>query len=258
MELGSLLTKFNQSKSSSPLQFLALSIGSETVHSTVWHTESGQAKIVSEGSIEEWGGDEAKLVTAVDNSLATALEPIEREPDKIIFGLPESWVTNDKIIPQRQTILKDIAEKLSLTPIGFVVITEALIHWLKHKEGTPPTAILLELSETDVIVTLVKLGKSLGSQIVGRSDDLGADVEEGLARFNQTDSLPSRMIIYDGHLDLEAARQTLLSYAWQDKLPFLHFHKIELLDKDVVIRAVAHAGGTDTAISSTEVETSLP
>ncbi len=254
MELGTLLTKFNQSKSHSPEQFLALSIGSETVHSTVWHLETGQAKIVSVGSIEEWNGDETKLVTAADNSLATALEPIEKEPDKIIFGLPESWITDDKISPERQSILKELVERLSLQPIGFVVITEALIHWLKHREGTPPTAILLELSETDIIVTLVKVGKSLGSQVVGRSEDLGADVEEGLARFTQTDSLPSRMIIYDGHLDLEAARQTLLSYAWQDKLPFLHFPKMELLDKDVIIRAVSYAAGTDTGVTVSEAE----
>lgn len=250
MELGSLLTKFNQPKTNHSEQFLAVCIGSETVHAAVWQMDTDIAKIASLGSIEEWSGDESKLATTVDASLATALESIEREPDKIIFGLPESWVVDDKIAPERQPLLKDLADKLSLKPIGFVVITEALTHWLKAKEGTPPTTILLELSETEVIVTLVKIGKSSGSKIVGRSDDLGADVEEGLARFGQAESLPSRMIMYDGHLDLEAARQTLLSYPWQDKLPFLHFPKIEILDKDVVIRAVSFAGGTDTTTAT--------
>lgn len=246
-----LLTKFNQAKSPPPEQFLALSLGSETVHSAVWQIDKGDPRIVSLGSIEEWNGDETKLIAAADTSLSTALEPIEKEPDKIIFGLPESFVVDDKIAPERQTLLKDLSEKLTLKPIGFVVITEAIIHWLKTKEGTPATTILLELSETEVIVTLVKVGKSLGSKTVGRSEDLGADVEEGLARFAQTDTLPSRMIVYDGHLDLESARQTLLSYPWQDKLPFLHFPKIELLDKDVVIRAISLAGGNDSNLTNT-------
>lgn len=235
-----LLTKLNQVKPP-PEQFLALSVGSETVNSAVWQMDQGQPKIMSVGSVEEWNGEDAKLVAAADASLATALEPIEKEPEKIIFGLPESWVVDDKIASERQPLLKDLSEKLTLKPIGFVVVTEAIIHWLKQKEGTPPTAILLELSETEVIITLVKVGKSLGSKTVGRSEDLGADVEEGLVRFGHNDSLPSRMIIYDGHLDLESTRQTLLSYPWQDKLPFLHFPKIEILDKDVVIRAISLA-----------------
>ncbi len=254
MEISGLLNKISQSKSPHPEQILALLIGSETVNSAVWQIVAGQTQIIALGSLEEWNGDADELLTAADSSLATALETISHEPDKVTLGLPESWVTADKISPDRQTIIKDLADKLSLKPAGFVVTTEALIYYLKQKEGTPLTGILIELTETEVGITLVKLGKSLGTQTVGRSEDLGADVEEGLARFNTTDPLPSRMLIFNSHLDLEAARQTLLSYSWQEKLPFLHFPKIEILDKDIPIRAIAIAGASEltTQVAASE------
>ena len=55
------------------------------------------------------------------------------------------------------------------------------------------------------------------------------------------------MILYDSREDLEAAKQDLISYDWQAKLPFLHFPKIESLEKDATIKAVAIGGGAEVA-----------
>lgn len=250
MQVSSLLEKIGGTKTHAPEKFIALTISPETVHSAIYLLDDNQAKIVNYGSLEDHDGSEDKLVQAADASLATALENISPEPDKVILGLPINWVKGEKIATSKQPLLKAITEKLSLKPIGFVVVSEAIINFLKVKEGTPPTAIFIKLTETEARINLVKTGKVTGHHTVGRSDDLGSDVEEGLARFKPTEPLPSRMIIYDGHLDLESARQVLLSYSWQDKLPFLHVPKIEILDKDIPIRAVSIAAITEATSTS--------
>ena len=105
------------------------------------------------------------------------------------------------------------------------------------------------LTESEAVVTLVKQGEIIGNQAVGRSDDLCKDVEEGLARFGSADNLPSRIILYDGNIDLESAKQTLINYDWQDTVNFLHFPKIEDLDAHSTITAIAIAGGAEVAKS---------
>lgn len=241
----SLLDKLSKQSTKSPENYLSIVINKETVHSALWQLTGSNTKITNVGSHQDWAGEKDKLITATDTSLSTALEGASPEPDKAILGIPDSWVESDKIVAEKQALIKNLSNKLSLKPVGFVIIADAIINFIKQKEGTPPTIILLGLTESEVTVNLVKLGKNIGSHSVGRSDDLGADVEEGLARFKQEDSLPTRMVLYNGQLDLEIARQTLLSYAWQDKLPFLHFPKIDILDKDTTVKAVAIAGGLE-------------
>ena len=248
MEFKNLLGKLNQGGEAAK-QFLALEISAETVKTAVWQVVDEKTSIVRTGSIEEWQDDSAEeLVTAADASLTKALEGIPKEPEEVIFGLPESWVGKEGIAEGRKSYLQTIVKKLGLKPVGFVVTTEALAHYLRTIEGGPPSAILLALSETEVAVTVVRLGTIVGTQTVGRSEDLSKDVEEGLSRFGSLDNnLPSRMLLYDGTVDLEAAKQVLLSYDWQERLPFLHFPKIDALEREGTIRAVAIAGGTEVA-----------
>jgi len=249
MELTNIFGKIGK-KYDKPRRFIAIEISQETVKTAIWQVVNRKTHVISTGTVEEWKGNTPEdLLTAVDVSLSKSLEPVDPEPNEVIFGLPESWIKQDAIVDTKKPFLKILAQKLELKPVGFVVSTEALAHYLKEQEGGPPTAILLYLTETEVAVTLVRLGKIVGTQTVGRSEDLGTDVEEGLARFSGVDSLPSRMLLYDGNIDLESAKQVLLSYNWQEKLPFLHFPKIDSLSNDITIKSVAIAGGAEVAKS---------
>jgi hypothetical protein len=172
---------------------------------------------------------------------------LDPEPNKVIFGLQESWVEGKTISKKYTRILKQISEKFEFEPIGFVVTTEAIINLLKQQEGTPPTAIFILVNESEIQVTLVNLGQIIGSQAVSRSEDIGADTEEGLARFKIEENLPSRMLLLNSTFDLESLKQDLLSYNWLEKLPFLHFPKVEILEKQITTKAVAIAGGAEAA-----------
>lgn len=249
MELKNLFGKI-QANPEAPQQFLAIEIANEIVKTAVWQVVDQKTKVVSAGSVEEWKTDSTQdLLTAIDHSLSKALESIETEPSQTIFGLPESWASTEGIADAKKDVLKTITDKLSLTPIGFVVSTEAMVHYFRIKEGGPPSLIFLNLSETEVTVTVVNLGTIEGSEIVGRSEDICADVEEGLARFTGQEHLPARMVIYDGNLDLETIKQNLISYDWLAKLSFLHFPQIDTLSRDASISAIAIAGGSEVARS---------
>ena len=64
-----------------------------------------------------------------------------------------------------------------------------------------------------------------------------------------TQTKPARMILYNGHTDFEEAKQQLISYSWEEKLPFIHFPKVEALSPETTIRALALAGGSEVAKS---------
>jgi len=249
MEVKDIFAKISQ-KEEKKENFFALTISSEKVKSAIWTIEKGVTKVVSIGESASWS-EEGDLLDAVDKTLSSATEtftPEEEveEPNKVIYGLAEDWVKEEKIISSKLEILKKISQKLDLKPVGFVVITEAIIHQLKVNEGVPPTAILLALSKTRAYVALVNLGKIIASATVERSQDLGADVTEGLSRFEIKKPFPARILLYNNGPDLEKAREELLAYSWPTS-SFLHLPKIEILPSDFDIRAVALAGGREVA-----------
>ncbi len=243
MEIGNL---FKPKEPETPAEkFLAIQIQEGILKTAVWQVINGHPEIINFGTVEKWIDTES-LVTATDTSLSSALESQTSEPDQVIFGLPDSWIKEDKINPEYGHHLKELIAKLELKPIGFVAIIEATIQQLKNREGIPPSAIFLEIHSTKVNVVVVKLGETVGKEEVGRSDDLAKDVQEGLARLN-INQLPARIIIIDGQEpDVE---QQLTSFPWQDDLSFLHLPKVELPDPNFSIEAVALSGGSEAAKS---------
>ncbi len=249
MKIKNLLTKL-KAKEEAPEQFFALEISDDIVKSAVWTVIDGRTQIVKIGSTETWDGqDPDSLLKAVDQSITQASENLTPEPSGVVFGLPETWLNKQDIASDKKQLLKKLCQDLELKPLGYVVTDNAVIQYFKIEEGTPPSAIFLQLSSGELNLTLVKLGKVIGTHLVGRSEDLGPDVEEALSRFDKVDSLPARMILYDGKHDFEEDKQQLVSYDWEEKLPFIHFPKVEVLPPDASIKAVALAGGSEVAKS---------
>jgi len=249
MELKNLLAKLKQ-KPEKPEHFFALEIDDDSVKSAVWTVFNNQTKVVKLGSSQKWDGTKPEnLLSAVDKSISDTSDSEEIEPSGAIFGLPKSWIEKDSINSEKKKFLKIVCEQLEIKPLGFVATTTALIKYFRIQEGTPPSAIFLQIDSGELNLVLVKLGKIIGTELIGRSDDLGADVEEGLSRFDKIDNLPARMVLFDGKVDFEEAKQQLVSYNWQERLPFIHFPKVEVLPDDVSIKAVALAGGSEVAKS---------
>ena len=246
------MLKLSKSESEKKEYFFALEIDVDRVKSAIWTIEEDKTKLVSLGDSFYWEGEE-KLLEVIDDSLSSAIEKFDfqkegDEPKKVIFGLSTDWVKESKITSEKLEILKKISKKLDLFPLGFIVIPEGVVHWLKKVEGIPPTAVLVGLSEKKISVTLVDLGKILGTNLVVRSGSVGADLAEGLSRFERDIAFPARVLIYDGEENLEEVRQQLINYPWQDqKVSFLHLPKVEILSADFDIKAIVLASASQMA-----------
>lgn len=250
MELNNLINTIKPKSSGLP-KFFAIELGLDCVKTALWEVDGGKPRLITTGTCEEYQTDNQEdLVKAVDASLSVACQDTETDPDQVVFSLPESWVETTSIAPEKKDLLKLVSKKLGFKPLGFVVTHEAIIHHLQAEQGGPLTAILVNVNSEEVTVTIMKNGKNLGTKIVGRSNDLASDVQEGLARFEFEGSLPPKIILYNGATDLEAEKQVLVSYDWQDNLPFLHPPQITTLTSDQTIQAVVFAGGKEVVTSN--------
>lgn len=236
---------------------LALEISPGVIKSAVWSVINGLAQVVSIGRAQPWNNNNlSELIAATDASLSEACARVDESGklaiNRVIFGLQSDWLETDKIKPDKLDWLKQLASKLALQPVGFVVTYEAMVRFIQHNESMPPTVICLGFWPQVLEMTLVRLGKIDGSITIARSQSLADDVVEGLSRFPKVDMLPSRMLLYDSGIDLEEVKQMLLAYPWLSpsrKFAFLHFPKVEILPSDFTVRAIALSGGTEVAKS---------
>ncbi len=257
MALPKIISKFSQKEEAEKKEYLlAIEIWDGEVKSAIWTVEGGKTKVAALGSRESWSKKE-ELVEAADRSLSQASErftEIGQEPSKVIFGLPENWTDEREIKLDYREFLKELYQKLELKPVGYVLTFDALIHHLKKVEGVPPSAILVKLAKDKIYLALVEVGKKIGVEEVGRSQDLASDLREGLARITEVKTLPARILLFDSE-DMESANQVLIAHPWLKSQPdgkrlaFLHLPKIEILPTDSDVNAVALAGGSEVAKS---------
>ncbi len=231
--------------------FWSLIITSHITSVCLWSRDEEETSVVSYGPEVSWN-DEAELIEAVDTSLteATASIPSDAgEPTKTVFGVPSGWVTEGHIKKDYLALIREICSKLSLSPVGFVVIPEAISHEVKQNEGGPLSAVVVGIAKTTLEVTLFRLGTLAGTVEVGRSVSLTEDLIEALTRFQSNDALPSRFVVYGASKEeLGDISHLLSSVTWKDandKLMFLHEPKIELATNERLLSAISLAGSSE-------------
>ncbi|BCX14520.1 MAG: hypothetical protein KatS3mg088_203 [Patescibacteria group bacterium] len=229
--------------------YWSIVIEPDWVQSGIWKVDDGKVDVVSFGAPLSWqkGHD---LVEVVDSSLSVAIQNLTEdvEPSKTVFGLPPFWVENGQIKPDYQEQIKRICQELSLKPVGFVALTEAIAYYLKSQEGDFLSAIVVAIFEENLSVSLFVDGKVKGESQVARSVSLVEDLVEGISRFSFSQPLPPRIILYDGREgELEDLRQTLTTADWSQypTLKFLHLPKIEIIRSEEKILAISLAGGVE-------------
>jgi len=236
------------------------------VQAGIWYVEGEAANMVNIGPGAAWEVDE-ELVGAADAALSSTMQKLPEnypEPSKTVFGVPSAWVKGGEIAEEHLEKIKKICADLSLNPVGFVVINEAIAHFYKSEEGSPVNAIIVGLGSGFLEISVFKLGNLVGSTSVARSVSLIEDITEGLSRFNGASPLPSRFIIFDGKGgELDEAKETILQASWveEGKIKFLHAPKIETLTSDRKILATSLAGASEIGQVSqikSEVETTTP
>lgn len=257
------LKDFLASRDSPPELFWSLVIEKGWVQAGIWYIGATAAEVLSVSPGAAWEVEE-ELVSAADAALSSAVQKLPEEypePNKTVFGVPSSWVKGGEISEEYLAKIKKLCTELSLNPVGFVVLPEAIAHLYKSEEGAPVSAIVLGLGKEALELSVFKLGALVGSTTVARSVSLIEDVTEGLSRFEGASPLPSRFIVYDGKGgELEEAKETLMQNSWEEttKFKFLHTPKAETLNSDRKVLATSLAGANEigdvTHVTSTEEE----
>ncbi len=220
------------------------------VQAGIWYIGTEAADVISVGPPTAWETED-ELIGATDAALSSAVQKLPEnyaEPSKTVFGVPSAWVKDGEIGEEYLAKIKTLCTELSLSPVGFVVLPEAIAHLIKSEEAAPLSGIILGLGKETLEVSVFKLGNLVGTTQVARSISIIEDVTEGLSRFEGAAPLPSRFIIYDGKGgELEEAKDALMKENWQreEKLKFLHTPKAETLTSDRKVLATSLAGANE-------------
>ncbi len=221
--------------------FFAVNIGSTEVTGAVWGIEHKHLQLISSVSMNYQA--EADLIEAINQVLDEALADFQPEPTKVLFGVPDSWLQDDNLKDEHLEFLKRLVKELDIEPMAYVSTTHAICHLLQKQHGVPATTILVEVAEP-LSVTVVKAGKILGTKYIKRGSELAPDIEKALGSFNNIEVLPSKINLF-GLGDLEKYKDKLLAFNWMSSLPFLHLPKVEQLDENIAIHALALAGASE-------------
>src|SRR3989338_10282519 len=115
MVLNNLFTPKNK-KTTAEL-FLAVEIHESMIKSAVWQVEAETPSIVALGSYELWDSEDS-LINGVDASLSEAIRGLSSEPDRVIFGLPDSWLSENRVHPTKQKLIKRLIKESEIKTIG--------------------------------------------------------------------------------------------------------------------------------------------
>lgn len=228
--------------------FLSLVLRDEKASAVVFKEVGGRVNVVGEHnqlfrvSLED--ASEEELLDVIDKavSLAEKTLPEGVESQKTIFGLKESWTAEGKIKPHYLSKLKKISDELQFKPVGFLVITEAIIHYLEKEEGAPVSAIVAEIGKKSVTVSLTKAGKLLETKSTEIDGSIPVTVDTLLKHFTTAEVLPSRVIIFDN--GSEKLQQEFTAHKWSRELGFLHIPQITNLPSNFDAKAVLSGAAT--------------
>lgn len=248
MDLKSFLP--GSDKESKKEYYWSLIIEPGWVQAGVWDIEGEKAEVISISPTVAWE-TEGELLNAADAALSAAIQNLPEdmgEPQKTVFGVNSSWVSEGQIRQEYLERIRKICSDLSLKPVGFVILPEAISHLFKAQEGVGLNACVLGIGKESLEIALFRLGNLVGGSQVARSVSIADDVAEGLARFAGDEAFPSRIILYDGKEgELEEVKQALLNVTWEsfEKIKFLHAPKIEIITPEKKVLAVSLAGASE-------------
>jgi hypothetical protein len=236
--------------------FLALIFKPYSVIGVVFEEIAGKLSIVSNSEEKthfNLAHTEVEKILELCDTVISSVEkslPNEVIVKKTIFGVPYHWVDETGIKKEFQPKFKKICKDLELEPLGFIVSMEAVVHFLKKKEGAPISGILVEVIRDHVTLCVVRGGKIVFLKHHTVEGTAPETVEKLLKENENKEVLPSKIILLQ-NAEAETSQRDFLSYPWTHKLSFLHIPKVVILEngweEEAVISGVASQMGFGVA-----------
>jgi hypothetical protein len=238
----------NLSKKTQAEYYLALILRNERATSVLFSKAGSTIKYLGHGeedfenTIEDTTTEQFLEVLDKSITQAETVLPDNIETHKTIFGLKEGWIQDNKIKKEYLEKLKKASDELGLEPIGFLVSAESIVNLLQKDEGTPVTAILVEMGQKYITVSFVKSGKIMESKSSEIHQSAPFTVDTLLKHFQTPDNMPPRVVIYGS--DDDDISQEFIGHPWSKSLPFLHLPQITSFPKDASIKAMLLGAAT--------------
>lgn len=226
--------------------FVVFLIESKYIKVAVWEKTENKINILKIVK-EDFSGSFEDLIEISDRAISKASFGIPEEMiEKVIFSVPTSWSDSGKIQGNYLKILKNVCVALSLKPLGFVVTTDAIVQNIDKLEPNKINFLLFHLTPEIINLSFVEHGNVTETISSLRSaNSIADDFLEVLSRF-KVQIFPSKIIIFDGNLDLESAKQEILKTPLtQKEKRFLHFPSVEILPEDSDINSVVNMVGSE-------------
>lgn len=228
--------------------FLSLILRNEKVKAVIFEKQGTSIKYLNDAeeeftnTVEDASTEE--LLNVLDKAITAAEEvlPPNIEAHKTIFGLKEAWVENNKIKKEYLEKLKKAGDELSVDPIGFLVFTESVVNLIQKDEGAPVTAILVDVGNRYLTVSLIRAGKIMEVRSSEIHESASYTVDTVLKHFQIPEVMPARIIIMDS--EEEELTQEFMNHKWSKSLPFIHIPQIISLPQDSDIKAVLLGAAT--------------
>ena len=250
---------FNKKKSSADY-YLGLILSDEKASAIVLHVSEGTIKTVNTHEehftkqLEDIPLDE--LINIVDRTVSTAEDilPPNVQTNNTIFGVKESWLDTEskKIKKEYLEKLKKVCNSLDLSPLGFMVTTEALVHLVQDEEGAPLSAIMAEISHKTVTLKLLRGGKVIETVSHAHLDSAPATADKLMSHFT-VPVLPARIVLYQTKVD-ERTSHAFSTHQWSKSLPFLHIPQITVLPEKFDMRSVLFGAAKQMGLTVSETD----
>ncbi len=193
------------------------------------------------------------LLDILDKTISKAEEtlPPSIQTEMTVFGVKDSWVEEKKIKKEFLDRLKSVGKALSLKPIGFLVISEAIAHLIQQEEGAPVSAIVAEIGKYSVMLSLFRGGRLLETKSAPVVNSLTETVDTLLKHFVSVEVLPSRILLLNADED-DSLSQQFITHQWSKTLPFLHMPQISVLSNNFDARAAVQGAANQMEFSVAE------
>lgn len=219
--------------------FLALLITYQGVETAIWYLDGNRLKSQTFGNASFVGA--GNILETAAEAIDQACEPLDVEVKDVILGLPDSWISNNQILPQYFDKLKELAKNLDIVPFAFVSQNHSIVNRLKIKYGTTICGFLLNVDQENLTLSSIKSGHLVQTRFI-RADN--NDIVQGLQKLFAHFTLSPQDCEYvyiAGHPippGVEDAIGNLPLFA--NGKP-----KVSRLDPEFAVRAIALAGAVD-------------
>lgn len=193
-------------------QYLAFVFTESWVAAALWQKSGARISVLLQPDPTPFASSQIRDLT---QALETSLDDLGEAGlsiKNVLLAVPRDWINDNDLNTDAKRLLKQLSQDLLLQPLGYVVVSDAVVAAEQSTLGASFTGIIISQSEHHVYATLYTDGVESQHEKIGKSGNWEQDAQEVSARFT-TQPSGSRVLLLE-HPDtsmqqsLESALQT--------------------------------------------------